>query len=107
MVRALESEEIRLEATEQMLDALLNAETLSAKEVLARYRRCPDDLVVLEERLQEIAVKVPAMPGRSLETLERWGMGVLMRHFLGKLTPKLVAESLTEVLSAVLARSAS
>jgi glutamyl-tRNA(Gln) amidotransferase subunit E len=107
MVRALESEEIRLEATEQMVDALLNAETISTKEVLARYRRCPDDLDVLEDRLKEIVAQVPAMSGRSLETLEHWGMGKLMRHFLGKLNPKSVAESLTEALSAALARSAS
>ena len=106
-VRALESEEIRLEATEQMLDALLNSTAMATGDVLARYRRGADDLSELEKRLKEVVAELQDMPGRSLETLERWGMGVLMRHFLGKLKPDMVADRLTEALSAALAEEAS
>jgi len=102
MVRALESREIRLEALEQMLDSLLKPDAISTEEVLVRYRRSAGDLAALDERLKEVAAKASAMPGRSLETLERWGMGALMRHFLGKLNPKVVSERLTEVLTEVL-----
>ena len=107
MVRALESEEIRLEATEQMLDVLLGSETMSADEVLDRYRKSPSDLVSLDDLLKEITAEVPAMPGRLLETLLRWGMGKLMRQLLGKLDPKLVAERLSEALRAELAGGVS
>jgi len=103
MVRALEVVEIRLEATDQMLDALLNKPNAeSPEDVLERYRRGPDDPNHLADRLSEIADEALNMPGRTLETLQRWGMGVLMRHFLGKLDPKVVLDRLTVTLQEVL-----
>ncbi len=100
MVRALEAAQIRLEATEQILDALLRkSDETSPEDIIARYRRSPNDLAALDDRLSEVAAKVSAMPGRSVETLERWGMGVLMRSFLGKLDPKVVSERLAEMLT--------
>ena len=98
MVRALESGEIRLEATEQMVDALLKPDAMSTEEVLSRYRRRPDDLEALEQQLQVVREEALFLPGRSLATLERWGMGWLMRHFLGRLDPTTVRERLVEVL---------
>ena len=99
MVRALQSGAVRLEATEQMLDALLETESDSAEQVVARYLSGSDDLTDLELRLKEVAAEVVSMPGRSVETLQRWGMGVLMRIFLGKLDPKVVSDRLADVLN--------
>ena len=102
LVRALEVTDIRLEATEQVLDALLRkSENESSEEIVARYRRGPDDLDVLASGLEEVAEKIAEMPGRSLETLVRWGMGVLMRRFLGKLDPTRVSELLRDELGEV------
>ena len=101
IVRALESEEVRLEAFERMLDAVLKPDASSTEDLLDRYRRSPADAVVLEESLREIAATVSRMSGRSPETLKRWGMGLLMRRFLGKLDPRVVSERLTETLSEV------
>jgi Glu-tRNA(Gln) amidotransferase subunit E-like FAD-binding protein len=100
LVRAIEAAEIRVEATEQILDALLRkGEDDSAEDVLARYRRNDRDLEDLVEALDEVANDAAGMPGRSLETLERWGMGMLMRRFLGKLDPKLVSERVRSTLN--------
>jgi glutamyl-tRNA(Gln) amidotransferase subunit E len=102
LVRALAVIEIRLEATEQILDALLRkGEDESSREIMARYRRGPDDDEALAAGLDEVVAKAAELPGRSLETLERWGMGVLMRHFLGKLDPKQVSERLKDALGEV------
>ncbi len=101
MVRALESGDVRLEATERMLDALVERPEQSPEEVLTRHRQRPDDSQELEDHLERIRTTAAEMEGRSLETLERWGMGELMRHFLGRLDPAVVRESLMTVLEEV------
>jgi Glu-tRNA(Gln) amidotransferase subunit E-like FAD-binding protein len=102
LARALEVADIRLEATEQIIDALLEkGEGESAEAIIARYRRGADDLDALTASLEDVATQVAEMPGRSPETLERWGMGVLMRQFLGKLDPKTVSERLRATVNEV------
>jgi Glu-tRNA(Gln) amidotransferase subunit E-like FAD-binding protein len=79
-----------LEATERMLDELIEHPRRSVDEVLERHRGQPGDLQELETRLEGVLESACEMEGRSMETLERWGMGQLMRHFLGRLDPEVV-----------------
>ncbi|MCK5652512.1 MAG: hypothetical protein KAJ42_14085, partial [Gemmatimonadetes bacterium] len=95
------SGDVRLEATERMLDAVIERPEQSTEEVLARHRQRPDDSQELEDHLERIRTTAAEMEGRSLETLERWGMGELMRHFLGRLDPVVVRKSLMIVLEEV------
>jgi len=101
MIRALESGDVRLEATERMLDALVERPEQSPEEVLDRHRTGGGDSQELEVHLERVRTTVGEMEGRSLETLERWGMGELMRHFLGRLDPAVVREGLMTVLAEV------
>lgn len=102
VVRALESGDVRLEATDRMVDAVLNSEPSEPEAIVATHRRQADDLEALGRYLEEIEHELAKMPGRSFDTLHRWGMGRLMRHFLGKLDPELVSERLSVVLTRAL-----
>ena len=84
-----------------MLDSLIERPERSPEEVLAQHRSGPDDSREMEERLAAVGEAAAEMEGRSQETLERWGMGEIMRHFLGKLDPAVVRERLMTVLAEV------
>ena len=99
VVRALESGEVRLEATERMIDTLLSSEETAPPEVIERFRIRSDEEAALDQALRGIAATVEEMPGRSVETLHRWGMGTLMRSFLGRLDPQLVSQRLMALLN--------
>jgi Glu-tRNA(Gln) amidotransferase subunit E-like FAD-binding protein len=97
VIRALEAEEIRLEAFERILDDLVASPYLEEDEVLDRHRKSYVDLEVLEVALSEVVADAESeLNSRALDTAVRWGMRRLMRRFLGRLDPKLVEERLAE-----------
>jgi glutamyl-tRNA(Gln) amidotransferase subunit E len=100
-VRALETGEVRLEAFERILDTLVLDWAVPPEEALARYRKDPDDAAELEVRLGEVVRNAEELAGKHTEAVAEWGMGRLMRHFLGKLDPTDVEQRLTEALQAV------
>lgn len=99
LVRALEAGEIRLEATDRALDALLLRGADSADEVLTRFRRRDGDEVELSALAATVARDAAALDGRSPETRLRWAMGQLMRVFLGRLDPAVVRKRIERELS--------
>jgi Asp-tRNA(Asn)/Glu-tRNA(Gln) amidotransferase B subunit len=102
-VRALETGEIRLEAADRALDALLMRAGAPAAVVLERFRRREGDEAELRSALARVARDVAALAGRATETRVRWAMGPLMRIFLGRLDPALVRERAERELAAAMA----
>jgi glutamyl-tRNA(Gln) amidotransferase subunit E len=94
LVRALEEGEIRPEALVLAMDGVLGDPDLSVQEVLSRYRIRPGD----EERLQgvvnEVAGSAEILGEKPREVVLRWGMGEVMRRFMGRVAPQEVREGL-------------
>jgi glutamyl-tRNA(Gln) amidotransferase subunit E len=101
LVRAIEAGEIRPEAMDRVLDELITRGDTPANDLMDRYRRRAGDEADLNLVLEEVVQHAAELPGRSIETLVRWGMGTLMRRFLGRLDPNQVKERLELELSAV------
>jgi glutamyl-tRNA(Gln) amidotransferase subunit E len=99
LIRAIERGEIRHEAMDRVLDELIMYRDTPVEELLQRYRRGADDEVQSESVLQEVVQRARSLQGRSVDTLVRWGMGELMRHFLGRLDPNLLRGRLEQELA--------
>jgi glutamyl-tRNA(Gln) amidotransferase subunit E len=99
LVRAITAGEIRLEALDRALDALLTHPDDPPAAVLERFRRRDDDERELDDALATVARAAAALDGRSWETRVRWAMGPLMRVFLGRLDPNVVRERIERELS--------
>ncbi|HSG82415.1 MAG TPA: Glu-tRNA(Gln) amidotransferase subunit GatE [Gemmatimonadota bacterium] len=98
LIRQVEGGAIRLEAMERALDNLLAAHDRPADQLLARYRQRSDDAHELEVALADVAARAAELEGRSADALLRWGMGEIMRRFLGRVDPALVRRRLGELL---------
>lgn len=95
---ALEIGEVRLEAMERMLDELIFGASVGASEAIERYRRRPEDEAEFESVLSCVTRDSRQLAGKSVDAILRWGMGRLMRNFLGRLDPALVRRRLVEAL---------
>ncbi|UCF20302.1 MAG: hypothetical protein JSU87_02520 [Gemmatimonadota bacterium] len=98
LVHAIEVGEILPEATERILDALIERNDLGAASVLAPYRRRSDDLEELERALEELASRASGLVNRPRDVLLRWAMGQVMPRFIGRLSPAIVRERVVEAL---------
>ena len=98
LVRALEAGEILPEATERILDTLIERSDLGAESALAPYRRRSGDLEELERALEELAGRAPGLVKRPRDVLLRWAMGEVMPRFIGRLSPAVVRERVVETL---------
>jgi glutamyl-tRNA(Gln) amidotransferase subunit E len=98
LVRALEAGGLRPEALGWAVDDIMEDPERSPEEVLTRFRPRPED----EEGLQKAVEKVSNDPDRPVgkppETVLRWGMGRVMRPFLGRVAPSEVRERLEAAL---------
>jgi len=101
LVHAIRSGEVRLEAIERILDELIGDPEASADTILAPYRKQPDDMDDLARALEDVKTRASDLAGRSENVRLRWGMGQIMRHFIGRLDPALVHERLRETLENV------
>jgi Asp-tRNA(Asn)/Glu-tRNA(Gln) amidotransferase B subunit len=101
LVRALEADEIRLEATEQILDHLVTDRTSNPDEIMDRYRMMDSDLDDLAMALRTIVGSAGSeLRVATFDVALRWGVGRLMRQLLGRLDPVLVRARLEEALQA-------
>ncbi len=107
LVRAIETGEIRPEAMDRILDELITRADTPTDDLLDRYRGRPGDEAELSVGLEAVVQRAASLPGRSVNTLVRWGMGTLMRRFLGRLDPNQVRDRLELELSAVAQGSAT
>ena len=107
LVRAVEAGEIRPEAMDRILDELITRTDTPTDDLLDRYRGRPGDEAELSVGLEEVVQRAASLPGRSVDTLVRWGMGTLMRRFLGRLDPNQVRDRLELELSVVAQGSAT
>jgi glutamyl-tRNA(Gln) amidotransferase subunit E len=107
LVRAIEAGEIRPEAMDRILDELITRADTATDDLLDRYRGRPGDEAELSVGLEEVVQRAASLSGRSVDTLVRWGMGTLMRRFLGRLDPNQVRDRLELELSAVAQGSAT
>ncbi|UCF20101.1 MAG: Glu-tRNA(Gln) amidotransferase subunit GatE [Gemmatimonadota bacterium] len=98
LVRAVEAGEILPEATERILDSLIEESDVDAESALAPYRRRSDDLEELERVLEELASRASGLVNRPIDVLLRWAMGGVMPRFIGRLDPAVVRERVIETL---------
>jgi glutamyl-tRNA(Gln) amidotransferase subunit E len=101
MVLAINDGEVRLEAIERVLDALIQNPGVPADLVLTPYKSRPEDLDELARVLEEVTVQAAGLVGRPADVRLRWGMGEVMRRFIGRLDPTVVHEKLREALETV------
>ncbi len=97
-IRAIESGEIRPEALDRMLDALVAEPEAAPDEILARYRGDGEDEDVLTRRLTDVVVEAQLLTTESPEGVLRWAMGAVMPQLLGRLDPTVVRERLMKAL---------
>jgi glutamyl-tRNA(Gln) amidotransferase subunit E len=102
VVGAIVTGEVRPEAIDPVLDALIERADVPVDEVLAPFRSRPADREELDCVLAELAADAGALAGRPLETAIRWGMGEVMPRFLGRLDPSLVRARLAGALKQAL-----
>jgi glutamyl-tRNA(Gln) amidotransferase subunit E len=101
MVRALETGEVRPEATARIVDAIVQSPETSAESLLDPYRCTPNDTAELDRALEEVMEDAVGMIGRSPATLLRWAMGEIIPRFLGRLDPKVIQQRVAESLGRV------
>jgi glutamyl-tRNA(Gln) amidotransferase subunit E len=98
MVRAIDTGEIRVEAIERILDAILERPSASADDVLDRFRPRPEDRETLEELLADVASRVESLHSKSFDAVGRWVLGEVLPPFLGRFDPCFVKGRVAEVL---------
>ena len=96
LVRALEAGEVRHEATEPILDELIVRIARPADELLDRYRKRTDDAANLGVELERVRSISATVSHKPVDARMRWGMGELMRRFVGRLDPRHVRQQLDE-----------
>ena len=101
MVRAIENGEVRLEAIERILDALIQDPDVPAEVILTPYKSRPQDMDELARILEEVTAQASGLAGSSADVRLRWGIGQVMRNFIGRLDPTVVHERLRETLETV------
>jgi glutamyl-tRNA(Gln) amidotransferase subunit E len=98
LVRALDAGDVRPEATDRIIDAIVRRPDVPPGSLLEQYRRKRKDEAEFEEALEAVTSAASRMVGRSADTLMRWGMGEIMPRFLGRLDPKIVEQRLRETI---------
>ena len=101
MVRAIQNGEVRLEAIERILDALIQDPDVPAEVILTPYKSRPQDMEELARVLEDVTAQASGLAGRSADVRLRWGVGQVMRRFIGRLDPTVVHERLRETLETV------
>ena len=101
LVYAIRSGEVRLEAIERVLDELIEDAEASADTILAAYRARPEDMDELARLLNDVTARATDLADKSADVRLRWGMGQVMRRFIGRLDPSVVHERLRETLESV------
>jgi glutamyl-tRNA(Gln) amidotransferase subunit E len=102
LVAALESGDLRPEAFETALDAILENPGLPPEVVLAELRPGPGDDAELERLVHAAAERIGALRSRTPETVLRWAMGQVMPDLLGRIPPDRVRQELERALAAAL-----
>jgi glutamyl-tRNA(Gln) amidotransferase subunit E len=101
LVRRVEDGAIRLEAMERALDDIIEEDGTPVAKLLARYERQNDDAQQLDRALDEVSANAAQLAGKPAESVLRWGMGEIMRRFVGRVDPALARERLKELLQRV------
>jgi glutamyl-tRNA(Gln) amidotransferase subunit E len=101
MVRAVRVGEVRVEAMERILDALIENAGVPAEAILAPYKCQPGDMEELAQVLEEVTTQADDLADRSEPVRLRWGMGRVMPRFIGRLDPGVVHQELREALQTV------
>jgi glutamyl-tRNA(Gln) amidotransferase subunit E len=104
LVRALEKDEIRPDALVWAVDEALAHPERSIDEILARFRRLPDDDAQLLALVRRVATDARQLEGRPADVLLRWAMGEVMRGLMGRVAPDRVTSLLEGALSQEAAR---
>jgi len=107
LVRAIETGKIRPEAMDRALDDLITRPATPVGELLNRYRERPGDPAALAAGLREVMRRAAPLRGKPLDVVVRWGMGELMRWFLGRVDPSRLRTQLEDELAVVAGGGAS
>jgi glutamyl-tRNA(Gln) amidotransferase subunit E len=98
LVRALEEGEIRPEALIWAVDGVLDDTERPVEGILDRLRPLSSDDEGLKVAVGEVAARSLELRGRPRDVLLRWGMGQVMRRFLGRVSPLDVKKALEDAL---------
>jgi glutamyl-tRNA(Gln) amidotransferase subunit E len=98
LVRALEEGRIRPEGLVWAVDGMLIEPDRPVEEILDRFRPLSSDDGGLRTVVEKIAADSRELVGRPRDVLLRWGMGQVMRRFLGRVSPLEVRELLEDAL---------
>jgi glutamyl-tRNA(Gln) amidotransferase subunit E len=98
LVRAVEAGEIRAEALERGLDALMESGGADAEEILHRFRIRGGEGQALAMAIRSTVERSAVVSGRGRETVLRWAMGQVMPGLLGRVDPGAVRDLLMEAL---------
>jgi len=98
LVHALQSGELRLEATERVLDMLFERSDLSEYEVLEHYYARLRDPAELQQLLAQVVADAAELVGEPFEAVARWATGRVIPRFLGRLDPSALLEQLLAAL---------
>jgi glutamyl-tRNA(Gln) amidotransferase subunit E len=101
LVHAVRSGEVRLDAFERILDELIEDPEAPANTILAPFKAQHDDMEELARVLEDVKTRASDLADKSADARLRWGMGQIMRRFIGRLDPTVVHERLRETLESV------
>jgi Glu-tRNA(Gln) amidotransferase subunit E-like FAD-binding protein len=98
LVHALESGELRLEATDRVLDMLLERRDISAVEVLQQYYARLLEPAQLQQLIAQVISDAEELKGKPFDVVARWATGRVIPRFLGRLEPNTLLEQLLAAL---------
>jgi glutamyl-tRNA(Gln) amidotransferase subunit E len=98
VVRAVADGEVRPEAVERLLDAVVTEPEVAPTDIVRRYRRDAGNGELFEATIASVAGRAADLQGRSADTLLRWAMGEAMKPLLGREDPARVRICLAEAL---------
>jgi glutamyl-tRNA(Gln) amidotransferase subunit E len=106
LVRAIENDDMRLEALPRALDAAVADPTCPLDDVLDRFRARSTDREDLRQWIGHIARRAQSLNGRSGDTVLRWAMGQVMSKFVGRVDPQDARQHLVAALGPPARRAA-
>jgi len=96
LLQAIEAGDMRAEALEAGLDALLLQPGEEPDSVLARFKAGEEDAAALARALDALRGRLAELAENGVDVALRWGVGQIMYRFMGRVDPVTVRQQLAE-----------